>query len=77
MEQDSTTTVSSALAGEWRRVIDPPERGEVVWTVDWDSARMVPEKATLVSTGHDIWVSEDTGHIVYPTHWRPLEDGNR
>ena len=72
MEPGSDTTNSSASTGKWRRVIDPPDRGEVVWTVDWDSARMVPEKATLVSTGHDIWVSEETGHIVYPTHWKAI-----
>lgn len=72
MAHDSSTTSSSASTGSWRRVIDPPDRGEVVWVKDehvpgWE------EPASLVSTGHDIWVSELSGHIVYPTHWKAIE----
>jgi hypothetical protein len=59
----------------WRRVIDPPERGETVWVKD-ENIPDWKDKASLVTSGHDIWISETTGHIVYPTHWKDI-DGHR
>ena len=72
MEQDNTTTGSSRGNGDWRLVIDPPDRGEAVWVMDANIPSWV-DRASLVSTGHDIWVSEETGHIVYPTHWKAID----
>lgn len=72
MQLKNDTTDSSVAIGEWRRVIDPPERGEAVWVMDTNIPSWV-DRASLVSTGHDIWVSEETGHIVYPTHWKAID----
>lgn len=72
MSQDNTTTGSSASTGNWRRVIDPPDLGEIVWVKD-ENVPGWEEPASLVTSGHDIWVSELSGHIVYPTHWKVME----
>lgn len=72
MAHDSSTNASSPAGGEWRKVIDPPDRGEVVWVKD-ENVPGWEEPASLVTSGHNIWVSELSGHIVYPTHWKTME----
>lgn len=57
MEQEVSTSDSSMATGEWRRVSDPPERGEVV-LVKEENIPNWEEPASLVTSGQSIWVSE-------------------
>ena len=56
---------------EWRSVTDPPALGEVVLVKDDDNTGW-EDRATLL-TAQSLWVSEVTGHIVFPTHWKAME----
>jgi len=58
----------------WRSIMTPPDRGATVLVKDVDSSGW-EEKATMVMP--NLWVSEVSGHIVYPTHWKELEYGSR
>ena len=72
MEQEVSTSDSSMATGEWRRVSDPPKGGAVVLVKD-ENVPGWEELAFLVAPTKTIWMSEISGHLVYPTHWKELE----